>query len=73
MKARDLYGKEVIDAEAKVVGSVNDVELDNKKWIVSGIIVKTGFLKKLVIQSGDIDRVGDKVVLKVTLSKIQKT
>ena len=73
MRAKELIGKEVIDAGAKIVGNVNDLKLDTKKWEVSGIVVKTGFIKKLLIQTGDIDKVGDKIVLKVTMDKIQKT
>jgi sporulation protein YlmC with PRC-barrel domain len=73
MRAKELIGKEVIDAGAKIVGNVKDLKLDTKKWEVTGIIVKTGFITKLLIQTGDIDKVGDKIVLKVTMDKIQKT
>jgi len=73
MRAKELIGKEVIDAGAKIVGNVKDLKLDTKKWEVTGIIVKTGFITKLLIQTGDIDKVGDKIVLKVTTDKIQKT
>jgi hypothetical protein len=40
---------------------------------VNGIIVKTGFIKRLLILTGDIDKVGDKVMLKVTIDKIQRS
>ena len=73
MRAKELIGKEVIDAGAKIVGNVKDLKLDTKNWEVTGIIVKTGFITKLLIQTGDIDKVGDKIVLKVTMDKIQKT
>ena len=72
MKSSELIGKEVIDAGAKIVGPVKGLDIDKKKWTVNGIIVKTGFIKKLLIHTGDIDRVGDKVILKVTADKIQK-
>ena len=72
MRSSELSGKEVIDAAAKAIGPVKDLDIDTKKWVVSGIIVKTGFIKKLTILSGDIDKVGDKVVLKVSIDKIQK-
>ncbi len=72
MKIKELIGKEVMDVEARVVGYVKDVELDLKKWAVVGLIVKTGFIKRLNIQAADVDKVGDKVVLKVTLDKIRK-
>ena len=72
MKAKALSGKEVIDSEAKVVGYVKDLEFDEKKWVVSAIVVKSGFIKKHNIQTSDIDKIGDKVVLKVPADKIQK-
>ena len=72
MKSREIIGKEVIDAEAKTIGSVQDLEIDLTKWTVSGIIVKRGFMRKITIAAGNIDKVGDKVVLKVALDKIQK-
>ena len=72
MKSREIIGKEVIDAEAKIIGPVQDLEIDLTKWTVSGIIVKKGFMKKITIAAGNIDKVGDKVVLKVVSDKIQK-
>ena len=72
MKSREIIGKEVIDAEAKTIGSVQDLEIDLTKWTVSGIIVKRGFMRKISIPAGNIDKVGDKVVLKVAMDKIQK-
>ena len=72
MKSREIIGKEVIDAAAKIKGSVQDIEIDLTKWTVTGIIVKTGFMRKITIPAGNIDKVGDKVVLKVATDKIQK-
>ena len=70
MKARELSGKEVIDSDARIVGYVKDIEFDEKKWTVSAIIIKSGFIKKRNIQTSDIDKIGDKVVLKVSGDKI---
>lgn len=72
MKAKELFGKEVIDADAKVVGKVVDVELDIGNATILGIVVKSGLTKKISILPGDIDKIGDKVVLKVAKEKIQK-
>jgi len=73
MKVKELFGKEVIDADAKIVGYIKDVEIDEKKWVVSGVIVKAGFIKKLTIPISDIDKMGDRVVLRTTVDKIKKT
>ena len=72
MKSREIIGKEVIDAEARRVGTVQELEIDVIKWTVTGIIVKKGFLRKVTIAAGTVDKVGDKVVLKAAFDKIQK-
>jgi sporulation protein YlmC with PRC-barrel domain len=72
MNSKELIGKEVIDSEARTIGNVKDVEIDLKKWTVAGIVVRTGFIRKRTILATDIDKVGDKVVLKVTVDKIQR-
>jgi len=72
MKAKELFGKEVIDINAKVVGKAVDIDLDIGKATVLGIVVKSGLTKKMSIPPGDIDKIGDKVVLKVAKEKIQK-
>ncbi|MFC2050153.1 PRC-barrel domain-containing protein [Chloroflexota bacterium] len=72
MKAKDLLGKEVIDVDAKVVGKVVDMNLNISKAAILGILVKTGLTKKVSILPGDIDRIGDKVLLRVSKDKIRK-
>jgi len=72
MKAKELFGKEVIDADAKVVGKIADVELDISKAAIRSILVKSGLTKKLSILPEDIDKIGDKVVLRVAKDKIRK-
>jgi len=72
MKAKELFGKEVIDVSAKVVGKVVDIDLDISKAKILGILVKTGLTKKVSIPPAEIDRIGDKVLLKVAKNKIQK-
>jgi len=72
MKSRELIGKEVIDVGAHIVGRVKDVEIDPVKWTVTGLIIATGFLRARTLLTGDIDKVGDKVVLKVAADKIHK-
>ena len=72
MKSSELIGKEVIDAGAKIIGPVKGFEIDLKKWAVTGVIVKSGFIRKTLILIEDIDKIGDKVILKVTIDKIRK-
>jgi sporulation protein YlmC with PRC-barrel domain len=72
MKAKELFGKEVIDVNARVVGKITDMEIDIGKGSISCILVKAGFTKKVAIAPGDIEKVGDKVVLKIAKEKIKK-
>jgi len=72
MKAKELLGKEVIDVDAKVVGKVVDIDLDIGKATILDISVKTGFTKKVSISPRDIDKIGDKVLLKVAKDKVKK-
>ena len=72
MKAKELFGKEVIDVDAKVVGRIADMEIDINKASIRSILVKAGLTKKLLILPGDIDKIGDKVVLKIAKDKIRK-
>jgi len=72
MKAKELFGKEVIDVNAKVVGKITDMEIDISKASIRSILVKVGFTKKLSILPGDIDKIGDKVILKIAKDKIRK-
>jgi sporulation protein YlmC with PRC-barrel domain len=72
MKAKELLGKEVIDVDAKVVGKVVDIDLDIGKAIILDISVKTGLTKKISISPRDIDKIGDKVLLKVAKDKTKK-
>ncbi len=73
MKAKELFGKQVIDASAKVLGKVMDIDLDIEEATITGILVKKSWNKKVLISPKSIDRVGDKILLKVTKDKKKKT
>jgi len=72
MKAKELFGKEVIDVNAEVVGKIVDMEIDISKGSVSSLSVKSGFTKKVSIVPGDIEKIGDKVILKIAKDKVRK-
>jgi sporulation protein YlmC with PRC-barrel domain len=73
MKAKELLGKEVIDVNAKVVGKIADMEIDVKKASILRILVKSGFLrKKISILPAEVEKIGDKVILKIAKAKIQR-
>lgn len=72
MKAKELFGKEVIDVNAKVVGKIVDMEIDISKGSICSVSVKSGFTKKVSIVPGDIEKIGDKVILKIAKDKVRK-
>lgn len=70
--AKELLGKEVLDANAKVVGKVADINLDIGNATILRIALKTGLIKKAFIFPRDIEKIGDKIVLRITEDEIQK-
>ncbi len=70
--ARELLGKEVLDANAKVIGKVVDINLDIDKATILNIVLKTGLIKKSYILPRDIEKIGDKIVLRIAGDEIQK-
>ncbi len=72
MRARELLGMEVIDSAARIVGTVRDLDIDTQKWTLNAIIIRAGFIRRKTVPASDIDKVGDKVFLKVTADKIRR-
>jgi len=70
--AKELLGKEVLDANANVVGKVVDIHLDMDKATVLNIVLKTGLVKKSYVLPRDIEKIGDKIVLRITGEELQK-
>jgi len=70
--AKELLGKEVLDANANVVGKVVDIHLDMDKATVLNIVLKTGLVKKSYVLPRDIEKIGDKIVLRITGDELGK-
>jgi len=49
-----------------------DIDLDIEEATITGILVKTGWTKKVSISPKNIDRIGDKILLKVAKDKKKK-
>ena len=71
MKTSELFGKEVLDVEANRIGKVVDIDFDVAQGTVSNLLVKAGLTKKYLIPLASIDKVGDKVILRVKGSEIK--
>lgn len=71
MHAKDLSGKDIVDASGDKVGVVDDVEIDVMNKMVTGIIAKEGTIssklgmgEERMISMDMIDAIGDKIILK---------
>ena len=73
MRASELLGKQVLDKNGNNIGKVADIDINLPMWTVNQITVKIGMMKKLPISVDMIDKVGDKVILKITRDQLQKS
>lgn len=76
MKVTDFLGKRVVDKRAMEIGKISDVLIEPDQAVITGIQISTGEfdLRKtdLYFTPGEIDEVGDYVLLKVGKSDLRK-
>ncbi len=72
MHTSEILGKGVLDMNANRVGRVVDIDVSLPQWTINHIVVKMGFMKKLTIGIDKIDKIGDKVILRVTKDELEK-
>ena len=72
MRISELVGKGVLDRNANIVGKVADFDIDIPSWTINRLVVKSGLIKKSAIGVDKIDKIGDKVILKVTREELEK-
>ncbi|MDD5590901.1 MAG: PRC-barrel domain-containing protein [Dehalococcoidales bacterium] len=72
MYTSEVVGKEVLDANANKVGKVADIDVDLVRGTVNHMVVKAGFTKKYIVSLDKIDKIGDRVVLKIGEEDIPK-
>ena len=65
MYTNELFGKEVLDSNANQIGKVMDIDVDMLQGIVHHMVVKSSFTKKQVVTLDKINKIGDKIILKV--------
>ena len=68
-----IMGKEVLDKSTNKIGLVADIEYNFPLWTIKQLVVRMGILKKINIGVEKIDKIGDKVILKVTKDELVKT
>jgi sporulation protein YlmC with PRC-barrel domain len=73
MRTSELLNKLVLDKNGNNVGKVVDIDINLPQWSVSQITVKIGMMKTMPIGIDMIDKVGDKVILKITRDELKKS
>ena len=72
MNTNELFGKEVLDASANKIGKVVDLDFDMQRGMIDHIVVKAGLTKRYTISLDKIDKIGDRIVLKIGEDELQK-
>jgi sporulation protein YlmC with PRC-barrel domain len=67
-----IMGKEVLDKSANKIGLVVDIDYNFPLWTINQLVVRMGILKKINIGVEKIDKIGDRVILKVTKDELVK-
>ena len=71
MLLSELTGREVLDSKANRMGNIVDVNLDIARGTIIHFVLKTGVFKKVPLAAEKIDKVGEKVILKVNREEIE--
>ena len=68
----EMLKKEVIDSNANKLGAFTDAEFDLNTGILKHYVLKTGmFSKEIYITPDKIDKIGQKIILKVSKADLQ--
>ena len=72
MNTKQLFGLEVLDVNAKLIGKVTDIEFDKKQGVIEHLIVKAGLVKHYEISFEKIAAIGEKIILKVEEDQLKR-
>jgi sporulation protein YlmC with PRC-barrel domain len=72
MNTHELFGKEVLDASANKIGKVVDLDFDMQKGMIDHVVVKAGLTKRYAVSLDKIDKIGDRILLKIVEDELQK-
>jgi len=68
-----IMGKEVLDKSANKIGLVVDIDYNFPLWTINYLVVRMGIIKKVNVGVEKVDKIGDRVILKVTEDELVKT
>ena len=72
MNTRQLFGREVLDANARLIGKVMDIEFDKRQGVIDHLIVKAGVVKHYEVTFEKISAIGEKIILKVDEDQLKR-
>jgi sporulation protein YlmC with PRC-barrel domain len=72
MNTKDLFKKEILDANAEKLGHVIDIDFDLRKGVLNHLIMRTSVFKSQTISLDSIDKIGDKIVLNITKNDLRQ-
>ena len=72
MNTRQLFGREVLDANAKLIGKVLDIEFDKRQGVIDYLIVKAGIVKQYEVSFEKISAIGEKIILNVDEDQLKR-
>ncbi len=72
MNVKKLLGREVLDANAKMIGKVCDIESDIDQGVISNVVVKAAMIRKYNVKFDNIAKMGDKIVLRVSEEELKR-
>ena len=70
MRTKELFNKEILDADARIIGKVSELVFDEDTFEITDLVIKkTGFSEQIrdsenVIPVELVKAIGDKVLLK---------
>ena len=66
MLISNVIRREVLDKNANRIGLVVDIDYNFPLWTINYLVVRMSIIKKINVGVEKIDKIGDKVILKVT-------
>ena len=72
MLISNIMRKEVLDKNGNKMGLVVDIDYNFPLWTINSLVVRMGIIKKINVGVEKVDKIGDRVILKVTKDELVK-
>jgi sporulation protein YlmC with PRC-barrel domain len=72
MLLSEITKREVLDVHANKIGSITDIDINVNQGTINHFMIKIGTFKKVPITADKIDKIGQKIVLKISKADLEK-